>query len=176
MSLQDLLRGLPLPAAPAAADLFRYGPLLGDDGLGLGGGDRGAVGVADHVRHAAVHDDPGPLGQVGGDHAQGAEVVLAALDHLDPVDAGELGVLAAGVVGGADQGGAQQLVAGLADGLAFAVGLAGLGGLGGQAGEAAELPAVAKRLAWPMVATRAGPPLVARPGRLRARAARSTRW
>ena len=66
-------------------------------------------------------------------------MVFAALDHLDPVDAGQLWVLAAGVVGGADQGGPEQLVAGLGDGLAFAVALAGLGCLGGQAGEAAEL-------------------------------------
>jgi hypothetical protein len=87
MSLKDLLRGLPLPAAPLPADLFGHGPVLGDDGLGLGTGDRGAVGVADHMGQAAVHDRPGALGQVGGDHAGRAEVVLAALDHLDPVDA-----------------------------------------------------------------------------------------
>ena len=37
MSGEDLLRGLPLPAAPLPADLFGHGPLLGDDGLGLGG-------------------------------------------------------------------------------------------------------------------------------------------
>jgi hypothetical protein len=123
MSLQDLLRGLPLLAAPPAADLVGDRPALGDDGLGLGGGDRGAIGVADHIRRAAVHDRPDALGQVGSDHADRAEVVLAALDHLG---AGQLGVLAAGVVGGADQGGPQQPVAGLADGLALAVGLAGL--------------------------------------------------
>ena len=105
MSGEDLLRGLPLPAAPLPADLFGHGPQLGDDGLGLGGGDRGAVGVTHHVGRAAVHHRPRPLGQVGGDHAEGAEVVFAALDHLDPVDPGQLWVLAAGVVGGADQGG-----------------------------------------------------------------------
>src|SRR5512133_1416354 len=141
MSLKDLLRGLPLPAAPPTADLFGDGPLLGDDGLGLGGGDGDTVGVADDVGGAAVHDRPGAFGQVGGDHAQCAEVVFAALDHLGPVDAGQLGVLAAGVVGGADQGGPQHPVAGLADGLALAVGLAGLGCLGGQAGEGPELGA-----------------------------------
>src|SRR5215217_7013619 len=139
MSGEDLVRDLPLLAAPASADLFRHGPVLGDDGLGLGGGDRGAVGVAEDIGRAPVHDGPGALGQVGGDYADRAEVVFAALDHLGVVDAGQLGVLAAGVVGGTDQGSPQQPVAGLADGLALAVGLAGLGCLGGQAGEAAEL-------------------------------------
>jgi hypothetical protein len=139
MSLKDLLRALPLPAAPPSADLLGHGPVLGDDGLGLGGGDRGAVGVADHVGHAAVHDRPGALGQVRGDHAQRAQVVLATLDHLHPVEAGQLGVLAAGVVRGADQGGAQQPITGLAYRLALAVGLAGLRGLGCQAGEGPEL-------------------------------------
>jgi hypothetical protein len=176
MSGEDLLRGLPLPAAPLPADLFGHGPVLGDDGLGLGGGDRGAVGVADHLGRAAVHDRPSALGQVGGDHADRAEVIFAALDHLDPVDAGQLRVLAAGVVGGADQGGPEYLVAGLGDGLALAVALAGLGGLGARPVKQRNLAAVANRLALPMVATRAGPPMVARPGRLRARAAGSTRW
>jgi len=59
------------------------------------------------------------------------EVVFAAFHHLGVVGPGELGVLAAGVVGGADQSGAEQSVAGLADGLALAVALPGLGGLGG---------------------------------------------
>src|SRR5512133_3656454 len=126
MSGEDLLRGLPLLVAPLPAELLGHGPLLGDDGLGLGGGDRGAVGVADHVGRGSVHDRPGTLGQVGGDHTGRTEVVFAALDHLDPVDAGELRVLAAGVVGGANQGGPEQLVAGLGAGLAFAVALAGL--------------------------------------------------
>jgi hypothetical protein len=174
MSGEDLLRGLPLLAAPASADWFGHGPVLGDDGLGLGTGDRGAVGVAEDVRRAPVHDYPGAFGQVGGDHADRAEVVFATLDHLGVVDAGQLGVLAAGVVGGADQGGPQQPVAGLGDGLAFAVGLAGLGGLGGQAGEGPELGRVGEPLGGAMVAIRAGPPMVARPGRLRARAAGST--
>ena len=57
-------------------------------------------------------------------------MVLAAFDHLDVVDPGELGVLFAGVVGGADQGGAQQRRAGLGHGLALAVGVAGLDALG----------------------------------------------
>jgi len=124
MSGEDLLRGLPLLGASPLADLFGHGPVVGDDGLGLLGGDGGAVGVAEDIGRASVHDGPGPLGQVGGDHAGRAEVVFAALDHLGVVDAGQLGVLAAGVVGGADQGGAQQLVAGLGDGLAFAVAVA----------------------------------------------------
>ena len=68
MSGEDLLRGLPLLAASPLADLFGHGPVVGDDGLGLGGGERGAVGVADHIGRAAVHDGPGALGQVGGDH------------------------------------------------------------------------------------------------------------
>ena len=176
MSGEDLLRGLPLLAAPLPADLFGHGPVVGDDGLGLGGGDRGAIGVADHIGRAAVHDGPGALGQVGGDHADRPEVVLAALDHLGVVDTGELGVLAAGVVGGPDQGSPEQLVAGLGDGLALAVAVAGLGCLGGQAGKDRNLAGLGNRWAVPMVATRAGPPMVARPGRLRARAAGSTRW
>ena len=88
MSGEDLLRGLPLLAAPPLADLFGHGPVVGDDGLGLGGGDRGAVGIAEDIGRAAVHDGPGALGQVGGDHADRAEVVFAALDHLGVVDAG----------------------------------------------------------------------------------------
>ena len=54
-----------------------------------------------------MQDGPGALGQVGGDHADRAEVVFAALHHLQVVDAGQLRVDPAGVVGGADQGGAQ---------------------------------------------------------------------
>jgi hypothetical protein len=126
MSLQDLLRGLPLLAAPPPADLFGDGPVVRDDLLGLFGSDRSAVGVAEHAGHPSVHDRPSPFGEVGGDHADPAEMVFAAFDHLEVVDAGQLRVDLAGVVGGADQGGAQQSVAGLADRLAFAVGLAGL--------------------------------------------------
>jgi hypothetical protein len=126
MSLQDLLRGLPLLAAPPAADLFGNGETLGDDGLGLLSSDWGAVGIADHIGHAAIKGDPGALGQMCGDHADRAEMVLAAFDHLQVVAAGQLRVDAAGVVGGADQGGPQQPIAGLADRLAVAVGLAGL--------------------------------------------------
>ena len=44
---------------------------------------------------------------MGSDHAEGAEVVFASFDHLHVVDPGELGVLFAGVVSGADHGGAQ---------------------------------------------------------------------
>jgi hypothetical protein len=174
MSGEDLLRGLPLPVASLLADLFGHGPVLGDDLLGLGGGDRRAVGVADHIWHVPVHDHPGPLGQVRGDHAHRAEVVFAALDHLQVVEAGQLGIGAAGVVGGADQGGAQQPVAGLGDGLALAVGVAGLRRLGARPVKDRNLAAVANRLAGPMVATRAGPLTSAIPGRLRARASGST--
>ena len=72
------LGGLPLLlAAAAGSDLGGDGPVLGDDGFGLGGVDRAAVGVADDVGHAAVHDSPGPFGEVGGHDAEGAEVVLA---------------------------------------------------------------------------------------------------
>ena len=75
MSLQDLLR--PSFAAPPPADLLRHGPAFGDDLLGLGGGDGGGVGVADDVGRAAVHDCPGALGQVGGDHTDRPEVVFS---------------------------------------------------------------------------------------------------
>ena len=57
---------------------------------------------------------------MGGDHADRAEMVFAALHHLQVVDAGQLRVDAAGVVGGALQGGPQQPIARLADRLAFA--------------------------------------------------------
>ena len=176
MSFEDLLRGLPpcLAAASPAADLLGHGPVLGDDLLGLGGGDRCAVDIADHIRHPPVHDRPGPLGQVGGDHADRAEVVLAALDHLHVVEAGELGVLAAGGVGGAVKGGPQQPVAGLGDGLALAVGVAGLGGAWGKTGKDRNRLAAANRWASPMVATRAGPPTQARPGSERASPSGST--
>src|SRR6266487_597000 len=136
MSCEDLLRGLPpcLAAASPVADLLGHGVALGDDLPGLIWGDRGVVGVADHLRHAAVHDRPGPLCEVGGDHTDGAEVVLAALDHLHVVDAGELGVEVAGGVGGTVKGGAQQPVAGLGDGLALAVAVASLGRAWGRPG------------------------------------------
>src|SRR5205809_938262 len=80
----------------------------------------------------------GVLGEAARD-AQRAEVVFAALGHLLVVGAGELGVLLAGGVGGADQGGAQQRGSGLGHGLALAVGLAGLRCPGDQAGVGAEL-------------------------------------
>lgn len=79
------------------------GPVGGDDVFGLGGGDRAAVGVTDHVGHLAAHHGPGAFGEVGSNYAEGAEVVFATLDHLHVVDPGELGVLSAGVVGGSDQ-------------------------------------------------------------------------
>src|SRR5579875_2152692 len=83
LSLEDFLGGLPLLlAAPAGADLGWHGPVLGDDRLGLLDGEGAAVGVADDVGGAAAHDGPGPFGEAGGDHAQRAEVVLAALGHL----------------------------------------------------------------------------------------------
>jgi len=82
MSGEDLLRGLPLLAAPASADLFGHGPVVGDDGLGLGGGEGGGVGVAEDIGCAPVHDRPGAFGQVGGDHPDRVEVAVAALDHL----------------------------------------------------------------------------------------------
>jgi hypothetical protein len=175
MSLTDLVRGLPrfLPAASPAADFLGHGVALGDDLLGLLGGEGCAVGVTDHVGHAAVHDHPGPLGQMGSD-ADRAKVVVATLDHLDVVDAGQLGVDAAGVVGGADRGGPQQPVAGLAFGLALAVGVAGFGRLGARPVKARNFLAVANRWASPMVAARAGPPTSARPGRLRASPSGST--
>src|SRR6266536_2292216 len=110
MSTVDLVRGLPRLGGflrPAAgADLGGHGVALGDDRFGLGWGDRGGVGVADDVGHAAAEHRPGAVGEVGGGDADRAEVVLAAFDHLGVVDPGELGVLFAGVVGGPDQGAA----------------------------------------------------------------------
>src|SRR3546814_585874 len=118
------LGGLPrLLAAASGSDFGGDGPVLGDDRFGFGGGDGAAVGVADDVGHAAVHDRPGTLGEVRSDDAEGAEVVLAALDHLHVVEASELGVLLAGVISGADQRGAQQRRPGLGHGLALWVGV-----------------------------------------------------
>src|ERR1700684_2573627 len=126
LSFGDFVRVLPrLLAASPGADLGWHGPAVGDDRFGLGRGERVAVGVADDVRGAAPHDGPGPFGEAGGGYAQGAEGVFAAFGHLLVVDAGELGVLPAGVVSGADRGGAQQGGPGLGHGLALAVGVAG---------------------------------------------------
>jgi hypothetical protein len=66
--------------------------VFGDDLFGLVRGDRGAVGVADDVRHAAVHDGPEPFGEAGSHDAAGLEVLGAAFGHLLVVDPGELGV------------------------------------------------------------------------------------
>src|SRR5947209_20110693 len=72
LSCEDFLGDLPhLLAAPAGADVGRNGPVLGDDGLGFGGFDGTAVGVADDLGHLSCHDRPGPLGEVGGDDTQG---------------------------------------------------------------------------------------------------------
>ena len=175
MSCEDLVRGLPcLLAAPPPADVLGDGPVRSDDAFGLLRGDGLAVGVADHVGHAAGHHGPGTFGEVGGDDTQRAEVVFAASDHLGVVDAGELGVVFAGGVGGADQGGAQQPVAGFADGLAFAVGFPGLGRFGDQAGEGPDRLPRRNRDGSPMQATRAGPPTSVRPGSERAKAPVST--
>src|SRR5262249_32191632 len=101
LSFEDFLGGLPrLLAAPPGADLGGHGPVFGDDRLSLVWGDGLAVGVADGVGRAAAHDGPGPLGEAGGGDAQRAEVVFAAFGHLQVVDAGELGVLLAGGIGG----------------------------------------------------------------------------
>src|SRR5215471_80403 len=82
------LRGLPrlLAAAAALADVLGDGPLAGDDLLRLGGGDRVAVVVADHIGGATVQYGPGPFGQVPGDDAAGREMGGAALGHLLVVD------------------------------------------------------------------------------------------
>src|SRR5215467_3433722 len=129
MSCEDLVRGLPrlcFSGPAACSDVVGNGPLLGDDRLGLGGCDRGSVGVGDVVGHAPVQHGPGPFGQPGGHDAEGLEVVGAAVDQLRVVDLGQLRVLFAGVVGGPDQGGTGQPGSGFGDGLAFAVGVAGL--------------------------------------------------
>jgi hypothetical protein len=163
LSLEDFLGGLPrFPAAPPGADLRWHGPALGDDRVGLVWGDGLAVGVADDVGGAAAHDGPGPFGEVGGDDADGTEVVFAAFGHLLAVDDRELGVLLAGGVGGADQGGAQQRGAGLGDGLALAVGVPGFGGVGVRPVKERNRLPVANRAGSPMHAVSAGPPMSAR--------------
>jgi hypothetical protein len=95
---------------------------LGDRGSGLVGGDGAAVGVGDDVGHAATHDHPGALGEVGGDDAEGAEVAFASFDHLHPVDAGELGFLLAGGVGGLGRTTSHHLASGVGRRLAGAGG------------------------------------------------------
>jgi len=95
--------------------------VFGDDRLGLGRCNGFAGGVADDVGHAAVHDRPAPFGQPAGDDAQGLDVLGAPFHHLLVVDLGELRVLLAGVVGGADQRDAQQPGTGLGDGVVDAV-------------------------------------------------------
>jgi len=84
------------------------------------------------MRGAAVEHGPGAFGEVAGDGAAGFEVGGAAFGHLQVVDPGELGVLAAGGVGGAGEGGAQQGGPGLAHRLALAVGLARFAGRGAR--------------------------------------------
>src|SRR5450631_2942477 len=78
------LRGLPrhLAAAPAFTDVLGYGPAFRDDLLGFCCSALVAVGVADHVRHAAVEHGPGAFGEVPGDDAAGLQVGGAALGHL----------------------------------------------------------------------------------------------
>src|SRR6266700_212257 len=116
-SLVDLVRGLPtlLPGLPATATLAHLVGHLpaGSEGLGLRGRDQRAVDVAELVGGAASENRPGALAQVGGDDAEGLEMAGAALDDLDVVEAGELGVEVAGGLGGAQQGGAEQARAGL---------------------------------------------------------------
>jgi hypothetical protein len=76
---------------------------LGDELLGPFGCDWFTVRVADDVGHAPAHDDPRAFGQTGRDHAERLEVNRAAFDHLDVIDPGQLRILLAGVISGADQ-------------------------------------------------------------------------
>jgi hypothetical protein len=74
MSRVDLVMGLPRPAlvaAPPPAHVLGDGPLCGDELFGLLRGDRAAVGVADDVGRAPVHDGPEPFGEAGGHDAAG---------------------------------------------------------------------------------------------------------
>jgi hypothetical protein len=82
--------------------------VLGDEVLGLLMGDRLSVEVADDLWLAAGQGQPGPLGESGGDHAQGLAVGGATLGHLGVVDRGELRVELAGGVGGLDELAAQR--------------------------------------------------------------------
>ena len=98
--------------AALGAQLAGDAVALGDDGAALGGGERGAVGVADLVGGAGppAGDDPGEQG--GGDVAERGVVMLAAGDHEPVVAGGEGRVGAAGGVRGHEQGLAQRGVAG----------------------------------------------------------------
>src|SRR6266511_1980667 len=111
---------------------------------------------------------------VGGDHADRAEVVLAALDHLHVVEAGELGVLAAGGVGGADQVVRSSRLPALEMGWPLRSVLPVSEARGARPVKDRNRLAAANRWASPMVATRAGPPTSARPGSERASPSGST--
>ena len=76
----------------AVPDLLRHGEALGDDGPGLVAVHRAPVDVAHHVGLPSGKHHPAPLGQMGGHHAQGLQVVRPPLHHLGVVDPGELGV------------------------------------------------------------------------------------
>jgi DNA-binding CsgD family transcriptional regulator len=94
----------------------------------LGAGRR-PVEIADRVGVAAGKGQPGAFGETGRHHAQCREVGGAAFGHLRVVDRGELRVDLPGGVRGLDQLGSQGPVAGLAHGLALAVGVTGFAGL-----------------------------------------------
>lgn len=132
------------------------------------------VGVADDVGHPPVHHRPGPLRQVGGDDAEGPEMVLAPLDHLDVVDACELGVLLAGGFGGPHKGRAQQRRARLGHRLALRSVSPVSEAFGASPVYERKCLPLRNRPGSPMQATRGGPPTSARPGRLRASAGGST--
>ena len=161
MSCVDLVRGLPrsgLVAAPAAAHLPADSPLLGDDLLGFVGGDRGAVGVADDIRHAALHDRPQSFRRPGRDHAACLEVVGAAFDHLLVVDAGQLGVLLAA------QSAARMRVARVSREPALDIGAAAHGQAGGRALTTAPAPDPRGRQPHRPGTARPAPPVARPPG------------
>ena len=105
----EVLGGAAVPGR--FADLGRDLVVLGDDIAALGGGHGLAVGVAQPVGLPAAPAGHDPGQQHRGDVA-GRGVVVVALAHQSDVSGGDLGVDLAGGVGGLEQGGAQQWVAG----------------------------------------------------------------
>ena len=70
--------------------------MLGDDGLGLLSSDWGAVGIAAHLGHGAIKGDQARSARWAATTLDRAEMVVAALHHLQGVAAGQLRVDAAG--------------------------------------------------------------------------------
>ena len=178
LSREDVLGGLPpaLFGASAGAHVWRDAEALGDDGLGLFGTDRRAVGVADHVGRAPLHDRPGgarpgwpprrrahrcgscPVRPSGRSRAR-----VSWGSHFRAWSAARTRVVRNSDEPALDMAWPLRSLSPVSEALGTR-----------PLKERNALPR-AKRLGSPMAATRAGPPTWARPGSERARASGSTR-